>query len=52
MQFLTALATRPAIIADGFSRVGCVIDESPAGVRIPYDDGNMRRPRMCAEPPL
>jgi len=36
----------PAIIADGFSRVGCVIDESPAGVRIPYDDGNMRRPRM------
>jgi len=36
----------PAIIADGFSRFACLSDDSPAAVRIPYDDGNMRRPQM------
>jgi len=34
------------IIADGFSRVACVVDESPSSVHWPYDDYNMRRPKM------
>lgn len=39
-------AGEAAIIADGFSRVACIIDGSPEAVRVPYDDGGMRRPRM------